>query len=67
MPEQCAAGYCGIATTAESVPQFYAHPGVRYVAIEDLAPTHVLLCARADDTNPAVAAFEQLVSEIVDT
>ncbi|MFC9556886.1 LysR family transcriptional regulator [Rhodococcus sp. NPDC056960] len=65
MLEQCAAGY-GIATTAESVPQFYAHPGVRFVVIEDLAPTHVLLCARADNTNPAVTAFEQLVSEIVD-
>ncbi|MBV6756382.1 MULTISPECIES: LysR family transcriptional regulator [Rhodococcus] len=63
MLEQCAAG-TGIAITAESVPHFYAHPGVRFVVVEDLAPTRVLLCARSDNSDPTVRKFEQLVEDI---
>ncbi|MEN0136153.1 MAG: LysR family transcriptional regulator [Rhodococcus sp. (in: high G+C Gram-positive bacteria)] len=64
MLEQCAAG-SGIALTAESVPQFYGHPGVRFVVVDDLPPTRVLLCARAGDDDSAVRAFEQLVAQTV--
>jgi hypothetical protein len=44
-----------------------AHPNVRFVVIDDLQPTRVLLCARADDDRHSVRAFEQLVVDIAGT
>ncbi len=60
MLEHCATGR-GIALSADSISQFYAHPGVRFVPIDDLSPTKVLLCALADSTDPDVGRFEQVV------
>ncbi|NMO02965.1 LysR family transcriptional regulator [Gordonia sp. TBRC 11910] len=62
MLEHCAAGR-GIATTAASVSQFYAHPGVRFVVIEDLPDNRVYLAVRADNDSPPVAAFEAVVRQ----
>ncbi len=62
MLELCAS-HRGISLTAESVPRFYSHPGVRFVPVDDLPLTRVLLCARADSADPAVARFEQVARE----
>ncbi|MGV9711893.1 LysR family transcriptional regulator [Gordonia sp. NPDC003424] len=63
MLDYCAAGR-GIAITAASVSRFYAHPGVRFVEIVDLPPTHVFLAARKDNTDPLVQRFEELALSV---
>ncbi len=63
MLDYCATGR-GVATTAESVSHFYVHPGVRFIPIVDLPPTHVYVAAKADNNNPLVRRFEQLARSV---
>ncbi|WP_375389941.1 LysR family transcriptional regulator [uncultured Amnibacterium sp.] len=54
----------GVNIAAASVAAHYPRPGLAFVPIRDVPPASILLCRRAADDRPVVAAFERAAFEV---
>ncbi|HEY7433282.1 MAG TPA: LysR substrate-binding domain-containing protein [Streptosporangiaceae bacterium] len=53
----------GISLCPASAEHFYARPGLAFVPSQDVPPAELCVAWRADDTNPAVGRFAEVVKE----
>jgi DNA-binding transcriptional LysR family regulator len=53
----------GISLCPASAEAFYARPGLAFVPGRDVPPAHLCVAWRADDTNPAVRRFVEVVTK----
>jgi DNA-binding transcriptional LysR family regulator len=61
--ELVAAG-TGVNIAAASAEAYYPRERLAFVPIRDVPPASILLCRRAADSGPAVAAFERIAFEV---